>query len=103
MGQPLARVSHFAVAAEHDDGVPLACAVVRQNFYRVSDDDAYDVALTLPNGDSRRLVGSLQRQLARLCTANAARPVVLAISKPRVEATLCGTKDDYSQLVTTLI
>ena len=41
MGQAFSEGMTVAVAAEHDDGVPASCAVVRENFYRVSDNNAY--------------------------------------------------------------
>jgi len=93
MGQPTTEAATLAVAAEHDDGVPLSCAVVRQNFYRVSDDDAYDVG-TLPNGDSvTRGVHYSDITSSAVCTANAARTGGACDIEDAREA-LSGAKDD---------
>ena len=52
--------------------MPLSCAVVRQNFYRVSDDDAYAVRLRC-YGDVTRGVHYSDITSSAVCTANAAR------------------------------
>ena len=117
MAQPLWEGQSLPVAAEHDDGVPLSCATVRQNFFRVSDAAAYD-ATTLPNGDSTtRGVHYSDVTSSAICTANAADTggscdvesfrEALAITAGTTDAAgnvisipvfggLCASKDDYS-------
>lgn len=91
MGQPTSEGATLAVAAEHDDGVPLSCAVVRQNFYRVSDDDAYTGA-----GESvTRGVHYSDLTSSAVCTANAARTGGACDLEDAREA-FCIDKDDYS-------
>ena len=95
MAQPSSEGMTLAVAAEHDDGVPLSCAVVRQNFYRVSDTDAYDVA-ALFNGDSvTRGVHYSDITSSAVCTANAADTGGACDIEAAREA-ICGDKDDYT-------
>jgi hypothetical protein len=110
MGQAFSEGMTVAVAAEHDDGVPASCAVVRQNFYRVSDDDAYG------SGDLENAVGELlflgnpfeftgastvrgvhysDTTSSGLCTANAARTGGACDIEAAREG-ICGDKDDYS-------
>jgi len=102
MGQPTTEIATLAVAAAHDDGVPLSCAVVRQNFYRVSDAAAIN-AFTLPNGGSvTRGVHYSDITSSAVCTANAARTGGACDIEDFREA-LCADKDDYSTFCNTLI
>jgi len=95
MAQPTTEGATLAVAAEHDDGVPLSCAVVRQNFYRVSDALAYDVA-TFPNGDSvTRGTHYSDITSSAVCTANAADTGGACDIEDAREA-LCADKNDYT-------
>lgn len=95
MGQPTSEGATLAVAAEHDDGVPLSCAVVRQNFYRVSDTAAYDVG-TFPNGDSvTRGTHYSDITSSAVCTANSTRTGGACDIEAAREA-LCGSNSDYS-------
>jgi hypothetical protein len=95
MAQPSSEGFTLAVAAEHDDGVPLSCAVVRQNFYRVTDAAAYDLA-TAFNGDSvTRGVHYSDVTSSAVCTANAADTGGACDIEAAREA-LCGDKDDYT-------
>ena len=110
MAQAFSEGMTVAVAAEHDDGVPLSCATVRQNFYRVSDNAAYD------RGDLLNAVGELlfsgnpfaftgestvrgthysDVTSSGLCTANAARTGGACDFESAREG-ICGDKDDYS-------
>ena len=67
MGQPTSEGATIAIAAEHDDGVPLSCAVVRQNFYRVP-----GTPTSLGNSTVRGVhFGDITS--SAVCTANAAR------------------------------
>ena len=100
MGQPTSEGQTLAVAAEHDDGVPLSCAVVRQNFYRVADGDAYTLA-TFPNGESTtRGVHYGDLTSSAVCTANAADTGgtcdLEALREAIAAGPLCADKDDYS-------
>lgn len=45
MGQPTTELSHIGITAEHTDGVPFSCDIVRQNFYRVAAANVGDAAV----------------------------------------------------------
>ena len=96
MGQPTTELSALAVGAKHDDGVPLSCALVRQNFYRVSDDDAYNLA-TFPNGESvTRGVHYSDVTSSAVCTANAALTGGACDLDEDEREEYCGTANAYS-------
>jgi hypothetical protein len=97
----------IAVAAEHDDGVPLSCAVVRQNFYRVSDTAAYfGTGAPFPNGRSTtRGTHYSDITSSAVCTANAADTGGACDIESVREALattaggfLCADKNDYTAL-----
>lgn len=44
MAQPTTELNSLSIFAEHDEGVPLSCALVREHFYRVAVGDVYAAA-----------------------------------------------------------
>ena len=87
MASPISEGMTIAVAAEHDDGVPLSCAVVRQNFYRVAD-------ASVGNSTVRGVhTGSISS--SAVCTAGAADTGGTCDIEAVREA-LCVDKNDYS-------
>jgi hypothetical protein len=44
MAQPTTELASLPVFAEHDEGVPLSCALVREHFYRVAVGNVYAAA-----------------------------------------------------------
>jgi hypothetical protein len=93
MASPLSEGMTIAVAAEHDDGVPLSCAVVRQNFYRVS--------ANIGNSTVRGVHGS-DISSSAVCTAAAAstggtcdiEDVKEFLATP-TGGSVCASGDDY--------
>lgn len=86
----------IAIAADHGDtGVPLSCAVVRDNFFRVADGDVGDSTV--------KGVHLASLTSAAICTADAAATGgTCDLEAVREEiasanASICEDKDDYSE------